>query len=436
MSTDSSTPPTSKRRGRPAKAYPYDSTTTDGHRLRFIAPGVVKPLRKRPRESEADSGGDGEFTEDLVEAEAPESSGALLPFSEFEAKLKAADKTLSRKAHDNYSGGRAPRLPRLRRLVDRRPPPSLQSVVDDAGSRKEFVRMGRVRIYARKDLVECGGMKYLPSIVKASQAAKLHKYWQPGVPNHLNVLYILAKLTLKMCPRLRKRTEGNWIKRMAIPGWQSKAFHVGLYLWLHTTVGVSDHPDTCKVVISYLGQSIQYAKAFRQDLAFALGALLFPLHRRPDDYTRTVPRAKDYPSPCVHLDRDRHRRMKGVRLHKDGYYVIALGRDGRGKRIWEYVHRLLLWVYAGPPPNEVESSESESEPDSAGAEPHYVALHVCDRKDCVNPVHLYWGTRSDNRVADTATYAKLIKARRNDSDERLIPHGNTPGLVPTPAEAM
>lgn len=432
MSTESGAPPTLKRPGRPAKSYPYDSTGPDGTRVRFVSPGVIVPLKKRPREAEADPDAESEYTEDLnseTEADAP------LSFAQAEASLKASDPGLKRKAHDNYQGGRPQRLPQLPRLVDRRPQPKLSDILNDSTTRKEFVRMGRVRIYARKDLSDSRAMVFLPSIVKASQAAKPCKYWQPGVPNHLNVLYLLAQLTLRMCPRLRKRGEANWVKRMAIPEWQTRVFHVGLYYWLHHTVGVSAHPDTSRVMLNYLGQSVSYARTFRQDLAFALGALLFPLHRRPSGYSRDPPRVKDFPSPCVHLDAAKHRRMRGVRLHSDGYYIISLGRDSNGKRIWEYVHRLLLWVYAGPPSNESESSESES--DSAGAElnnPHYVALHVCDRKDCLNPVHLFWGTRSDNRVADTETYTTLINARRNHIDERLDPIGNTPRIIPEAGE--
>ena len=44
-------------------------------------------------------------------------------------------------------------------------------------------------------------------------------------------------------------------------------------------------------------------------------------------------------------------------------------------------HALVLWALSGPPPN------SNS----------IVAMHICDEKACVNPLHLTWATQSANR---------------------------------------
>ena len=60
------------------------------------------------------------------------------------------------------------------------------------------------------------------------------------------------------------------------------------------------------------------------------------------------------------------------------------------------VHRLVIEAWHGPAP--------------AGNE----ACHTCDNRACVNPMHLYWGSRKDN-VND------MMRRRRHWSHTWLRP---------------
>jgi hypothetical protein len=54
------------------------------------------------------------------------------------------------------------------------------------------------------------------------------------------------------------------------------------------------------------------------------------------------------------------------------------------ERVWEYAHRLVLWCYEGPPPDQE----------------RVVAMHSCNNKLCLCPAHLFWGTMGENRKED------------------------------------
>ncbi|GLC63086.1 hypothetical protein PLESTB_001979200 [Pleodorina starrii] len=62
---------------------------------------------------------------------------------------------------------------------------------------------------------------------------------------------------------------------------------------------------------------------------------------------------------------------------KKGYISLKLDKSGKGKVT---AHELMLWAFIGPKKH-----------------PSSVAMHLCDQKACVNPWHLHWGTRSQNR---------------------------------------
>jgi hypothetical protein len=71
--------------------------------------------------------------------------------------------------------------------------------------------------------------------------------------------------------------------------------------------------------------------------------------------------------------------------------------------IKESAHRLLLWLMMGPPPkprcirvNAPQSMEWE-------------VMHSCHRKWCLNPLHLFWGTRKQNHYQNQSKpYLTLV----------------------------
>ncbi len=64
---------------------------------------------------------------------------------------------------------------------------------------------------------------------------------------------------------------------------------------------------------------------------------------------------------------------KGLSVHTDGYLYVALG----GGKLRESGHRILCWVFHGPPPLD-----------------SHVVHHVCEHTSCLNPVHLMWKENS------------------------------------------
>ena len=76
-----------------------------------------------------------------------------------------------------------------------------------------------------------------------------------------------------------------------------------------------------------------------------------------------------------------------------GYLRLVMGcRRGDGYKK-EYVHRLLLWCIAGPPPQE-----------------GMVAMHLCENPRCCNVAHLVWGDKRTNMVGDEDAYTEALDA--------------------------
>lgn len=83
-------------------------------------------------------------------------------------------------------------------------------------------------------------------------------------------------------------------------------------------------------------------------------------------------------------------------VHTDGYGNIKIGgRKGNGGRR-RRVHRVAYEVYKGPIPQ------------------HLNVLHHCDMPLCIEPSHLYLGTKRDN-------FADMAARGRNHA--RKGPHG-------------
>lgn len=91
-------------------------------------------------------------------------------------------------------------------------------------------------------------------------------------------------------------------------------------------------------------------------------------------------------------------------------WLPALGKSSAGKRIRWRMHSYVCAAMHGPAPA-----------------PDLLALHhpVCQRsRQCINPLHLRWGTRADNR-SDIATARHLRTARLGGRQHMVNQQGAT-----------
>ncbi|KAL6748736.1 hypothetical protein V8C86DRAFT_2442796 [Haematococcus lacustris] len=68
----------------------------------------------------------------------------------------------------------------------------------------------------------------------------------------------------------------------------------------------------------------------------------------------------------------------------------------------EVAHRLVLWAFDGPP-----------------QEPHHEVLHVCGSRHCLNPSHLVWGSKADNKALSPTQLQKKRKALPEETATQL-----------------
>lgn len=89
---------------------------------------------------------------------------------------------------------------------------------------------------------------------------------------------------------------------------------------------------------------------------------------------------------------------------RQGYLQVLLGKDALQQPVWEYVHRLLLWIYVGP-------SHARD------------CMHLCDEPRCCCPKHLWWGSRGSNVDGSYESYMSVV-ASSGTPPRRSPPSGD------------
>ena len=100
------------------------------------------------------------------------------------------------------------------------------------------------------------------------------------------------------------------------------------------------------------------------------------------DYTEVVPGVGVVPRMCGSTGKNRRKgKETDHESCKPSYVWVRLAKTGE-KPVEMMAHRLMAWVFLGP----------------SGDRSRDVVMHVCDEPACVNPWHMYWGTRGENRA--------------------------------------
>lgn len=103
----------------------------------------------------------------------------------------------------------------------------------------------------------------------------------------------------------------------------------------------------------------------------------------------SVPNGGDHEAVCMHA---RPGHVDGF-IYTAGYVQVLLGKDAAGGRVLMGAHRLLCWLYRGPPP------------DWHDGQSNMVAAHAygkgrCnDARSCLQPCHLKWDVSVNNLKA-------------------------------------
>lgn len=127
------------------------------------------------------------------------------------------------------------------------------------------------------------------------------------------------------------------------------------------------------------------------------------------------------------------KKSTGERGSRDKSKRIALRPEGRATKltktkiqpVWEYAHRVVAWALMGPP----------------DASQH--VMHTCDKKACVHPHHLVYGSASDNasmhhatKVNDTERRLSIISRLQERKKHMLRMHADVESDVGTRCHAM
>jgi hypothetical protein len=104
------------------------------------------------------------------------------------------------------------------------------------------------------------------------------------------------------------------------------------------------------------------------------------------------------PDSCFVLHKQQ---CRGSKWLWGDYAQVVIGKDASGGRVWEAMHRLVLWAKEGA---------------AAAVAEGKVAMHSCNNKKCINPHHLRWGSiRKNNR-----DYLKMQGVKRGGGGPRHV----------------
>lgn len=96
----------------------------------------------------------------------------------------------------------------------------------------------------------------------------------------------------------------------------------------------------------------------------------------------------------------------------NNYGHVIIERKLNGKRVRRFAHRIALCEATGKP-----------------YEYHLEACHKCDVGACINPEHLYWGTRSQNMIDRSNRASRNVKLKLFPADVKAIRESQEPTAV-------
>lgn len=218
----------------------------------------------------------------------------------------------------------------------------------------------------------------LPSMDPVTRGHK--STWPMDLPIQHRAIHLASAIWSAVRPSIKNSSS-------QVPQWQVTG-------WARTIVGISARIGAPPGSVSPIVMENMLANALH---------LLCPLSEvQPQHWNPEQQQPHDwaqYRSPCVVYKNIRGKgsgRVQGMTKHRDGYLMVSLGKrpvTRDGKQQWVTVKetgpRLVLWMAAGPPANE-----------AAGR-----CIHLCENPRCLNPLHLAWGSASENMRGDFTSFA-------------------------------
>ena len=133
-------------------------------------------------------------------------------------------------------------------------------------------------------------------------------------------------------------------------------------------------------VLDFLG-TILHPIAKRKSFTTPDGELVHTAMRGAEAFKYPLAKEASGQQVCMVYKVEKARETKHIYPLKSGYITVVLGYKGKGVQVLELAHRLVLWAIKGPPPTSMM---------------YPVAMHTCNNKSCLNPMHMMWGENKDN----------------------------------------